>query len=160
MGKRGPKPTPTQLLSMRGSWRAKVREGEPQAESGIPACPEWLDDDGRAIWAAAAQMLNQMGVLAKVDGNLLARYCDGLAQWQRAAKWIRDKGLVYTIKDIKGDAKFIQQWPQVGIYHKLNQQLLRMEQEFGMTPSARAGLATTPHADTNRHGKSRFFNAG
>jgi hypothetical protein len=29
MGKRGPKPTPTKILSMRGSWRAKRKPGFP-----------------------------------------------------------------------------------------------------------------------------------
>ena len=44
------------------------------------------------------------------------------------------------LKDESGRVKYMQQWPQVAIANKLAQQLTRLEQEFGMTPSARSRI--------------------
>ena len=65
---------------------------------------------------------------------------------------------MYPIKNDAGKVKCFQQWPQVAIANKLAQQLTRLEQEFGMTPSARSriqlmqGAAPAPYSD-----KSRYF---
>ena len=44
MGKRGPKPTPTAVLKLRGSTLvSKRREAlEVQGPEGVPDCPDWL----------------------------------------------------------------------------------------------------------------------
>ncbi len=47
---------------------------------------------------------------------------------------------MYPLKDEAGQTKCFQQWPQVAIAHKLALQLTRLEQEFGMTPSARTRI--------------------
>jgi transposase len=75
MGTRGPPPTPTNILAMRGSWRSKRNPHEPHPEPGRPRCPRWLDKQAKAAWKQLAPQLDRMGVLAKVDGNALARYC-------------------------------------------------------------------------------------
>ena len=59
-----------------------------------------------------------------------------------------------------GRIRYFQQWPQVAIASKLAQQLTRLEQEFGMTPSARTRIAVAGRAVDNTSDKSRFFNAG
>ena len=47
---------------------------------------------------------------------------------------------MYPHKDESGKVKCFQQWPQVAIANKLAIQLTRLEQEFGMTPSARTRI--------------------
>jgi phage terminase small subunit len=47
---------------------------------------------------------------------------------------------VYTIKDEQGRVKCVMPFPQVAIANKLVQQLIRLAQEFGMTPSARSRI--------------------
>ncbi len=47
---------------------------------------------------------------------------------------------MYPLKDDAGQPKSFQPWPQVSIANKLAQQLTRLEQEFGMTPSTRSRL--------------------
>jgi hypothetical protein len=42
MGKRGPPPTPTPILQLRGSWRGKLNRDEPQPEPVAPEKPSWL----------------------------------------------------------------------------------------------------------------------
>jgi phage terminase small subunit len=55
-------------------------------------------------------------------------------------------------------------WPQVAIAKSLAQQLTRLAQEFGMTPSARARLQQTDRAANQLYRddprKARYFEAG
>lgn len=74
--KPGRKPTPTTVLAVRGSWRAKVRP----AEGAYPALdndrPAWLDNlDAVDKWNELYPRLSNLGVLKATDGDCLARYC-------------------------------------------------------------------------------------
>ncbi len=77
MGKRGPKPTPTAVLKLRGSTLVTGRReaAEVQGPAGTPDAPEWLDEEARAAWDRIVPLLEGMGVLTRIDGNALARYC-------------------------------------------------------------------------------------
>ncbi len=78
------------------------------------------------------------------------------SMWRDAVSFLDDKGTVYTLKDNEGKAKYLQQFPQVGIMNNLASQLSKLEDSFGMTPSARAGLVVDKKKKDS--GKSRFFN--
>jgi len=163
MGRRGPPPTPTAVLKLRGSTLVtKQREArEVKAPSGRPACPRWLDKDAKAAWKYIVPILEGMGVLTRADVNALSRYCRLWSRWRKAELFIDEHGEVYPLKDDVGHVKCVQQWPQVSIANKLAQQLTRLEQEFGLTPSARARLQLAPEPkDKPTHGKERFFNVG
>lgn len=163
MGRRGPSPTPTNVLKLRGSTLVtKSREAnEIKGPQGRPKCPAWLDEEAKAAWKQVVPMLDHMGVLTKADANALARYCRFWSRWRKAEDFIDEHGEVYPLKDDAGNVKCVQQWPQVSIAHKLAQLLTRLEQEFGLTPSARARLQMTPvAAEQPNHDKSRFFQVG
>jgi len=161
MGKRGPKPTPTKTLENRGSWRAKKREGEPILElvvqdpdTGELTCPTWLSKEAKRAWKELAPQLQEAGLLAIVDQNALARYCEIWVQWRKAMEFIDKNGQVY---EGPGGTR---PWPQVQIAHKGAAELSRLEQSFGLTPSARVGLTVTKVKD-KKNSKDRFFeNAG
>ena len=163
MGKRGPAPTPTALLKLRGSTLVTQQreKNEVSGPAGLPDAPDWLDDDARAVWDQLVPLLRQMNVLTKIDGHALARYCRLWTRWRKAEDFIDKHGDVYTLRDEAGKPKYVQQFPQVSIAAKLAQQLTRLEQEFGMTPSARSRIQHAPEAGQERpSGKSRFFDAG
>ena len=158
MGRRGPAPTPTQKLALAGSWRADRNKAEPQPEASNLSPPEWVSEEAKACWAEIAPQLDRMGVLKRIDENALARYCQLWSRWKAAELFIARHGETYPIKDGQGNVKYIQQLPQVAIASKLAQQLTRLEQEFGMTPSARTRIEVDmPSAVTD---KSRFFETG
>jgi P27 family predicted phage terminase small subunit len=160
MGKRGPKPTPTAILKLRGSTLvSKRRESdEVQGPEGDPEQPDWLDDVAKAAWDQLVPLLETMGVLTRIDGNALTRYCRMWSRWCQAEKFIQEKGEMYPLRDEKGGVKYFQQWPQVSIANKLAQQLTKLEAEFGMTPSSRARLQIPNNEDVlPRTDKSRFF---
>lgn len=52
MGKRGPAPTPTNILKLRGSTLVTERRlrSEVKGPTGNPECPDWLDEDAKAMW--------------------------------------------------------------------------------------------------------------
>ena len=121
------------------------KAAEPKGPPGIPKCPAWLDKRAKAMWRRISPLLFRMGVLSKIDGNALARYCRTYSLWRQADEFIEKNGMAYPTKDASGRITSLQQFPQVGIYNKMAITLTRLEQEFGLTPSARARL----HLDVN-----------
>lgn len=154
MAKPGPKKTPTAILEARGSWLAKVREGEPVPPDDVPTAPEWLKGDALAMWNHLAPRLLNMRVLTCIDSNALARYCDAWARWRAAAKFIDERGEMYPLMDENGKAKGFAAYPQVLQYHKLAQLLGKLEGDFGLTPAARAGLTVAPEKHAHDGSKS------
>ena len=142
MGIPGPPPTPTPILELRGSFRAKQRQkqGEAKGPPGRPTCPKWLPKEAKAAWRQLVPMLENMGVLTRIDAHALARYCVTWVRWKAAVKFLEEKGEVYTLKDPAGNIRCLQQFPQVGIASRLAHQLGQLEQEFGMSPSARSRI--------------------
>ena len=159
MGRRGPAPTPTAILKLRGSTLVskRRRKNEAQGPAGAPDRPDWLDDEARKMWDHLLPMLDGMGVLTRVDGNSLARYCRLWSRWRKAEAFIDEKGDMFPLRSDNGKVKCFQQWPQVAIAHKLATQLTRLEQEFGMTPSARSRIQVSGSTRERQGGKSRYF---
>lgn len=159
MGARGPKPTPTPILNMRGSWRGKAREkeGEPKPVAGRPKCPSWLDDDAKACWKSIVPLLESMGVLDKIGGKALTRYCRFWSRWKKAEEFIQKHGECYPIKDEHGKLRYMQQFPQVSISNQLAQRLAGLEADFGMTPAARSRIRIEKKNDKPKTAAARHF---
>jgi P27 family predicted phage terminase small subunit len=88
-----------------------------------------------------------MGCLKRIDREALARYCTLLARYWVCEEFIEKHGTSYPIKTDDGKVKYIQQVPQVGMANQLSSLLAKLEQEFGMTPSARSAIQVTSGAD-------------
>ncbi len=161
MGRRGPIPLPTALLRARGSRHVTRRreQDEVQGPPGHPRCPRWLDPEAQATWRHLVPLLGQMGVLTRIDGLALARYCRVFSRWRKAEAFIDQHGEMYPLKDEAGRVKYFVQWPQVAIANKLCQHLTRLEQEFGMTPSARTRIQVSRSPSAGFDPKERFFQA-
>jgi P27 family predicted phage terminase small subunit len=149
-------------LKLRGSTLVTKRRERSEAKgpSGKPRCPQWLDADAKAVWRQLVPQLQTMGVFTRVDSNPLARYCRLWSRWRKAEAFLDQHGEVYPLKDEGGRVKYLQQWPQVAIAGKLAHLLTRLEQEFGMTPSARTRIQVDPQPAEDSSGKSRFFGVG
>jgi P27 family predicted phage terminase small subunit len=160
MGERGPPPTPTNVLAMRGSWRANRNPGEPHPERGRPRCPRWLDEKAKEAWAQLIPQLDRMGVLAKIDGNALARYCQLWSRWRKAEDFLQQQGDTYLVKGPDGKATAVKAYPQARIAAQLAEQLLRLEQHFGMTPAARARLSAPREEPQQDDLRSRYLRVG
>lgn len=149
MGKRGPPRTPTNILKMRGSWRAKERTDEPKPE--IPsdiACPEWVPEDGKRLWDEVVPPLFHAGLMTSVDVLGLARYCEAFHQYLACVRFLERKGTAHPITDERGRVIAVRAFPQLAQRNALADQMQRLEREFGMTPAARANLARPPEEET------------
>lgn len=134
MGNRGPKPVPTAVLSHRGSWRAKIKPNEPKPQNGTPQCPQWLNGEAKKIWKKIVPQLVRNGIMTKLDGFAFARYCLYSVLW---------------LKELSNPGR------TEATLERYANQLNRLEQSFGLTPSARTSL----NADVSEKGddSGRFF---
>jgi len=160
MGRRGPAPTPTHTLRLRGSWRGDANDAEPPSIKGRPRCPQWLDAKARHAWRQIVPMLEQMRVLSKVDLHALTLMCRTWSQWREAQEFIMQHGETYPVKDKEGQPRYLKQFPQVTIANHCAARLTRMFQEFGMTPSARSRITALDSVSKGAEkdaGRARFF---
>jgi P27 family predicted phage terminase small subunit len=154
MGQRGPAPTPTKVLEMRGSWRAGEREGEPKPEAKVPDCPDWLSDDGKAEWFRVATLLNAIGLIAEMYLMPLALYCSAVSDFKQYQKIIEEEGATFTTE--KG---YVGQHPAVAMRNNAWDRVLKAAKEFGMTPSAISSTKANKKETNDGKGK-KFFRAG
>jgi P27 family predicted phage terminase small subunit len=156
MGKRGPPKTPTKILHLRGSWRSKIRGGEPIPDKFLPDCPAYLRPLAKEAWAILAQQLDNMGVLGATDVNALARYCQTWAKWRECEDFLAQHGPTMPVRDEAGKLVELKAWPQATLSLKLGDTLARLENQFGLTPAARAQLGKTPD-QPGTDGKANYF---
>ena len=140
MGARGPNPTPTRKLALRGSWRAATRPGEPEPEPSAPPRPPGMSPAGAAVWDEIVPQLDAAGMVSLVDGKAFGRYCELFTVWDDLLDFLRKSGHAHPVKNSKGDVTGVRPYPQLRLALQVNEALLRLETHFGMTPAARARL--------------------
>lgn len=144
MGKRGPRPEPTVIKMAKGNPGNRPlnkREARPDRTAIEP--PEYLSGKSLEKWNHLEPILNPCGLLTQADVETLGRYCTMWEQWCKYLEQCR-RGLdVLVLKDDNGKVKYMQTSPAASQLNKLAQSMLRIEQEFGMTPSARTGISAT-----------------
>ena len=150
MGQRGPRPTPTPILKLRGSRELESRRDEPIPDVGRPIRPSWVKGRARKVWEEITPKLARMGVLTKIDRLALARYCDTWAMWHECREFIAKHGSMYPIKGKDGKPKYFGQYPVVAQLHKHAEVLRRLEVEFGLTPAARTRIKVEAPKDADR----------
>lgn len=141
MGKRGPRKQPTKLRLLRGDPSKEGKHAdEPIPPAGAVTPPDWVKGKALDKWNEVVPKLEAMGIMSTADVDAMARYCAMYEQWLRYLDQVR-RGLdVLVLKDNAGKVKYVQSTPAATMFVKLAQSLLRIEQEYGLTPSARAGM--------------------
>ena len=82
-------------------------------------------------------------MLTETDGRALERYCRLWTRWLRAQEIIEREGETYEVKGRDGQVRHRLR-PEARTVMSLHDSLLKIEQQFGMTPAARAGLSIPP----------------
>lgn len=134
MGKRGPPPTPTKVLDMRGSWRADLRTGEPAEDKAEPVAPEFLTLDERAAWNALTARLRVMGLLSDTYDAVTMRLACLYVEWLELRK-LCHKGRWQKSKDGKVSAM-----PWFKGMREVGAEITRLESLFGLSPSSKTSL--------------------
>jgi P27 family predicted phage terminase small subunit len=147
MGKRGPAPKPTALRVLQGDHPGRINRSEPKPLDTPLVKPDWLTPDASELWDRLVPHFAAMGTVKSCDTELLAAYCEAWARFRRL------QGMVnMTAPLIKGrDGLMVKNpvWSQM--IKDCTTDLRVLAREFGLTPSARAGLkAEPPRGDVGR----------
>lgn len=151
MGRRGTKKMPASLKKLLGTHRRDRDGGCLDLPAQCPEPPAWLPDDCRQYWATISAWLDEAGVLSPLDQVALALLVIDISEFIAARNIVdaaaaAEDGCKFVTKTDKGN---IIQHPAVGVANKAHAKIVKLLQEFGMTPAARAGLklAGKPKAD-------------
>lgn len=125
----------------------------PMPEPEFP-CPDWLDDRAKEKLHELTVQLRELGILERTDVNALVRYADAHVRWLEAALFMRQHGVSYAIKNDAGEIKSFGIFPQATQYSQLATMLLKLEQELGLTPSARTRIRVN-HAEGGTQSQDR-----
>jgi len=136
----GPPKTPSKIVELRGDpGKRGLPKGEPKPKQGIPDCPGFLSERGRACWHDLAPELDAVGVLTVLDAYQLGVLCDAWADFLDARDKIKgDKAIIET------DSGYKLPSPWVAIRNKARATFNQIAKEFGMTPAARTKINVEP----------------
>lgn len=136
VAKRGPKPTPTAELRLRGSWRADIKGDDIIVESGRPVMPDWLGEAEREVYADLLPLVERIpNLLTPMDGEALGVLAAAMVEFRRLSLMIRVEGEI--IEDAKGE---IRENPALKARDRAWLRLKHGWACFGLTPADRAGL--------------------
>jgi len=121
--------------------RQKAAEGLKRQTRVVIRMPSWLGADAQKVWRRVRRQLMGLELLDNVDAEMLAIYCDAVANYQRIAS--RDLMVVredYSVPVSREDSiKAAQSWARI---------VAGYADKLGLTPSARARLAKRKADDT------------
>lgn len=149
MGKRGPAPEPSILKYIRGNpSKERLNEAEPTPDLiENLAAPEEIANDPLAVkkWDRSVPVLRRMRVFTEADIDAWVMYCRTWANWIRAKekcdKYGRDN-IAYEVDPTSSDGRLRIKWTQPFTWaveeKALANDLRRLQQEFGLTPSSRS----------------------
>lgn len=143
MGKRGPAPTPTNILILKGNPGKRplnISEPTPPPElSGMPKPPSFLDEYGLEEWNKKCVGLHAMGILSEVDDAILAAYCDCVSLWRRCSEQLKILALSSPLKALVGVSANggEVQHPLVGMANTAKRDAIKYAQYLGLSASAR-----------------------
>ena len=134
----GPKPKPTNLHKLHGTYR-KVdhdkRIGEAGYSTDIERPP--MSDKAAEHWDKLTADFEAAGIMATVDCDALATYCENWILWrENNARLVKEGAVITSPKD--GVTPIIN--PAFKTSMELVDKLRRFMTEFGMTPCSRVGL--------------------
>lgn len=125
----------------------KVREGTYRGDrdhqldlpAAAPPVPPYMNEAARKHWDRLVPLLLRAKLLAEVDGDGLAMLCCSLAEFEEANTEVVTHGM--TGLTDKGYRYIL---PAVSIRTNAWKKVCQCLRQFGMTPSARAGMKNGP----------------
>lgn len=139
MGRRGPAPAPTSLKLVRGDERRRINLDEPRPLPGPIERPGYLSKLAVEEWDRVAPHLEAMHTLTAADTTALACYCEAVARWRTLAEIVAKSPPVIQREGLLVKNPAYSQARDAAIEVRM------FAREFGLTPSARAGIRVDVH---------------
>jgi P27 family predicted phage terminase small subunit len=159
---------PTNMKVIEGTFRTdRANPDEPRPAVEIPSCPAQLSAGAKREWYRIAALLEEMGLVAKVNRASLAAYCSLYARWIKAESEIAAEGEIYKV--ITGEKRAVdgtvtvfysyKKSPWVDIALKCAVEMRHFANEFGLTPASQSKVSAKPKekADPKAKSTGRFF---
>jgi P27 family predicted phage terminase small subunit len=150
LGKMGRPRKPTALKILDGDQPCRINRSEPPSPPGLGDPPVWFGELEREAWADLKARMGEMRVATRADEQAAAMYCSHYAKWRQANRSLADDGLILTevvsteMKTRNGTKittkTTTRMNPMIRVANEATRQMARLLAQFGMTPSARAGL--------------------
>jgi P27 family predicted phage terminase small subunit len=136
MGRRGPKKMPRGLTRIRDEHLPP--EAQPTSAARTPP-PKWLSREAKAEWHRIEPELSRLGLLTILDLSTFAGYCQAYGRWQRCEQLLAR--LPSELVKAKRRDYHVQVHPLVKMVRAAVETMNRLGAQFGLSPSARAGLS-------------------
>jgi hypothetical protein len=138
----GRHPVPTAIKIARGNpGQRPINTDEPKPPAADMTAPETLGEIGIEKWNELSPLLARMGVFTQADRSSLERYCLIHEQWMHVVKHVRENGMTQITQ-----TGYSQLTAEGSLFKSLPADLLKLEQQFGMTPAARSSLKVSDAA--------------
>ena len=135
MGRRGPKPAPTQLKVVRGDEERHINRDEPiPSDRGDIRPPEGTSDGALKVWNYLAADLIDKGCLTSWDVYTFQVFCEAVAAYHENKELM---GKQYTARGAAGGVIKSPHWQ---IMRDASDVMAKYSSRFGLTPGDRADL--------------------
>lgn len=147
---RGRPRKPTSVKKAQGTHRPD-RDMSIDVTEGIPDPPGYLSPQALTHWDRMVAACKHVRTLTEADGDALAMLCLAFEEFRAADIMVRDEGEICRVERETKDGQKIKggayQHPAVGIRTTAWKKIVKMLREFGLTPSARAGMKMAAHEE-------------
>jgi P27 family predicted phage terminase small subunit len=148
MSQPGPRPMPRNLRLLVGGRSAspdRMTPAEPTPKVKMPRCPPTFDARDRQYWREFCARLKALNCSSTADGGAIEIWVKARRRWKDAYDNIDRYGMLIP----GGTAKNPQprRNPLLTEVHKCEAVMLRIETEFGMTPSSRTRVTSNSDAE-------------
>lgn len=139
---------PTALKVLQGNpGKRPLPEREPKPTVAASSPPEWLDDYAKEMWMEVSPLLVGMRVLTEADRPALVLMASAWADWRKADEVIQMRGSSFEVKEWDRRAEEfvvvgLRRRPEVADRADAWRRVRLAISDFGMTPAARAKVAT------------------
>lgn len=145
MGKRGPVGAPTALRLLRGDKPCRINDREPVPSDNRLEPPADMSAEVLAIWDYTLAELTHMKTAVAADRDSLVCYCEAVVAHRKASAILARSSVL-----VKGLHGTLVRNPALQIQRDAAHTVRGFAQEFGLTPSARAGIVMEGRANTER----------
>jgi P27 family predicted phage terminase small subunit len=138
----------TEVLREQGAYKSNPRrenKQEPKPNKIAPDKPATVEDDPIASqkWDSLCILLEQCGLLADTDSDLMELFCITFSQYRRLLKQINTTGFTIVTRDPQTNNPVVKRNPIMIEYRNIADLLRRLIPEFGLSPSSRSRLVST-----------------
>lgn len=135
MARTGRPPKPVELKVVEGNPGKRKLTAPPKAPPARPNCPAWLSDYAKTEWRYLVPILDELGLLTKVDRPALSMMCDALGDFRLAAEEL-NKAKTLMVKS----GNRVSKHPLIQVKRDARRDAFAILGSFGMSPADRVRL--------------------